>query len=330
MWPPSFFTGPKPNPAKFSPRRNETLHRHVIMMKKLLKLALPVFLVAGALALVFLLRRPEPIAESHFVEPDKLFQTLQANVRDRAEFEMIVDIDHARLEAKAGSPMPPSHVLIWSVPALDAAVLKHNPVAAVDLPLRILAYENQETGKAAVIYNSYEFVTRRHSLPEDAPLRDGYGPAVAKAVKGIPEDAISKFPSDAMPDAGLVTLTSPYSFESTEKRVRDAIAANPDTVFLGEVDFAARSKTRGVELRPLKLILFGGPGPGGSAMASTPTLGLDAFCQKLLIWQDERGKVHVTFNDLLALAERQGISGGLPLWVINGRMRETFSAALAQ
>lgn len=294
-----------------------------------LKLALSVLLGAGVLALAFFLRRPEPVAESRFVEPDKLFQTLQANVRDRADLEVIVDIDHARLGAKAGSPMPPSHVLIWSDPALEATILKHNPLAAVDLPLRILAYENQETGKAAVIYNTYEFVARRHSLPEDAAIRKGYESAVATAVKGVPESAISKFPSDAIPNAGLVTLTCPYSFEGTEKRVRDAIAANADTVFFGDVDFAAHSKTLGVELPPLKLLLFGGPGPGGRAMASAPTLGLDAFCQKLLIWQDEKGTVHVTFNDLQALADRQGVSGGLPLRVINGRVRETFSAALA-
>ena len=225
-------------------------------MKKFPKLALSVLLVASVLALVFFLRRPEPIAESRFVEPDKLFQTLQANVRDRAEFEVILDIDHARLGAKAGSPMPPSHVLIWSDPALEAAILEHNQVAAVDLPLRILAYENQETGDAALIYNTYEFVAGRHSLPKDAALRDGYQSAVAKAVKGVPESSISKFPSDAMPDAGLVTLTSPHNFESTEKRIRDAIAAQSDTVSFGEVDFAERSKSHGVELRPLKLSFF--------------------------------------------------------------------------
>jgi uncharacterized protein (DUF302 family) len=299
-------------------------------MKTLRNLVLFVLLIVGVVSLVFFLRKGQSISESRFVEPDKLFQTLQANVRDRAEFEVILDIDHARLAAEAGSPMPPSHVLIWSDRSLEASILKHNPVAAVDLPLRILAYESQETGKAAVIYNTYEFVARRHALPDNAVLRDGYESAVAKAVKGVPESAISKFPSDAMPDAGLVTLASPYSFESTEKRAREAITANADTVFFGEVDFAARLRTRGVELRPLKLILFGGPGPGGKAMASAPTLGLDAFCQKLLIWQDEKGIVHVTFNDLLALAERQGVSGGLPLRVINGRMRDTFSAALAE
>ena len=281
-------------------------------MKKFRNLALSVLLVAGMLSLVLLLRQEQPIPESRFVEPDKLFQMLQGNVRKHAEFEMIVDIDHARLAAEAGSPMPPAHVLIWSDPALESAILKHNPVAAVALSLRILAYENQETGKAAVIYNTCGFVARRHSLPEDAALRDGYESAIAKTVKGVPESAISKFPSDSMPDAGLVTLTSPYSFESAEKRVQDAIAANPDTVPFGEVDFAMRAKTRGVEIRPLKLILFGGPGLGGRAMASAPTLGLDAFCQKLLIWQDEKGMVHVTFNDLLAHAERQGVSEGLP------------------
>lgn len=290
---------------------------------------LGVILLVGAF-LVFFLRKPDPIAANRFIEPDKLFGVLEANVRGNSVFGVIADIDHARLGAKAGSPMPPSHVLIWSDPALEAVILKQTPVAAVDLPLRILAYENQETGKAAVIYNSFEFVALRHSLPEDATLRDRYESAFSTAAKGVPESAISKFPSDAMPDAGLVTLTSPHDFETTEKRIRHAIEAQSDTVSFGEVDFAARSKIHGVELRPLRLILFGGPGPGGKAMASAPTLGLDAFCQKLLIWQDENGTVHVTFNDLLALAERQGVSGGLPLRVINRRLRETFSAALEQ
>jgi hypothetical protein len=59
-------------------------------------------------------------------------------------------------------------------------------------------------------------------------------------------------------------------------------------------------------------------------------LGLDAFCQKLLIWQDDSGTVYVTFNDLLALAERQKVSSGIPLWLINRRVKATFSEALAK
>jgi len=224
--------------------------------------------------------------------------------------------------------MPPAHVLIWSDPALDAAILKANPLAALDLPLRALAFEDPATGKAAVIANRFDFLMRRHGLPDDAALRARYDAAMAKAMRGIPPDSIVSFASDAMPDAGLVTLESPHDFSATEALLIKVIRSQSDTMIFATVDFAARAHEQGVSLTPLRLILFGAPGPGGQAMSKAPTLGLDAFCQKLLLWQDANGAVRVTFNDLLALAERQQVSVGLPLRVINRRIRETFSDAL--
>ena len=273
-------------------------------------------------------RGAEKISESRYVEPDKLYQVLEDNVRANPRFEVIVDIDHSRLAAKAGSSMPPARVLIWSDPELEAAILKHNPIAGVDLPLRALAFEEQGTGRAKVIANGYDYLARRYSLPADAEVRARYESAIANAMKGISESAVARFPSDSMPETGLVTLKSTHDFGATEKRILDAINAQSDTVIFGRVDFAARSARHGVVLQPTVLILFGGPGPGGKAMESAPTLGLDAFCQKLLIWQDARGAVHVTFNDLLTLADRQNVSGGVPLRLINRRLQETFSVAL--
>ena len=63
-------------------------------------------------------------------------------------------------------------------------------------------------------------------------------------------------------------------------------------------------------------------------MSNAPTLGLDAFCQKLLVWQDASKKVHVSFNDLLALADRHGVSRSLVLRFINHRLRRTFAEAV--
>jgi uncharacterized protein (DUF302 family) len=93
---------------------------------------------------------------------------------------------------------------------------------------------------------------------------------------------------------------------------------------------AERSQAHGVVLNPMRLILFGGPGPGGKAMNFAPTLGLDAFCQKSLIWQDQEGNVHVTFNDLLALAARKKVAAGVPLRAINHRLKTTFSVTLKE
>jgi len=270
----------------------------------------------------------EPADESRFSEVDRLFQTLASNVRNQPGIEVIADIDHARLAAQAGSSMPPSHVLIWSDPALDAAILDANPLAAIDLPLRVLAFEDQATGKAAVIANRFDFIARRHALSGDAIVRERYAAAIAKALQGIPVGSIAGFASDTMSNAGLVTLDSPHDFQTTEALLMDVIKAQSDTVHFATVDFAERSLVHGVRLAPLRLILFGAPGPGGQAMSEAPTLGLDAFCQKLLVWQDSQGAVHVTFNDLLALAARQDVSAGLPLRVINRRIRKTFADAL--
>ena len=291
----------------------------------IVSLALVVSLVA---LLVYILLRSEPVSASRFVEPDRLFQIVEANVREQTEFDVIADIDHARLAAKAGSPMPPAHVLIWSDPELDAAILQHNPLAAVDLPLRILAFEDQNTGKAAVIVNSYDYMAQRHSLPDDQRLRARYTTAITRALDGVPEDAIAALPTDAKLDPGLVTLDSPYDFAATEERIMEAINAQSDTVTFGTVDFTERSKKSGVILQPMRLLLFGGPGPGGRAMKSAPTLGLDAFCQKMLIWQDDDGGVHVTFNDLLTIAARQQVSGGVALRLINRRIKATFAESL--
>ena len=65
-------------------------------------------------------------------------------------------------------------------------------------------------------------------------------------------------------------------------------------------------------------------------MRNAPTLGLDAFCQKFLVWQDDQQVVHLSFNDLLRVAERQDVNKSLPLRVIDFRLSRTFSDALSE
>ena len=96
----------------------------------------------------------------------------------------------------------------------------------------------------------------------------------------------------------------------------------------GRINFQQRARSQGITLNPSTLILFGGPGPGAKAMAKSPTLGLDAFCQKFLVWEDDSGQVFLSFNDLLAIAERQNAKKSPALRVINYRLKSVFSEAL--
>lgn len=273
---------------------------------------------------------PGEIEESRYVEPDRLYQAVHENISAAERFEIIVDIDHSRLAVAAGSPMPPSHVLIWSDPEIETQMIKANPLVAIDLPYRVLAFEDPLSGQARLVTNRYSFVADRHGLEADEAFEQFYEAGLAAAFKGLPEDVIFEFESNEMAEPGIISIKSPYGFEETEQRLWEVINAQGDTVSFGVVDFKERAEAIGVELKPVRLLLFGGPGPGGKAMKKAPTLGLDAFCQKLLIWEGPKDEIYVSFNDLVALAERQQAVVSLPLKFINRRMKQTLSALLTE
>ncbi len=270
----------------------------------------------------------EPSSPERLAANDALVGRVQANIQRATDLEFLFDIDHARLGADAGSPMPPARVVLFSDPALEADLLAANPLTGVELPFRVLAYESARDGQARVIHNRWEYVASRYGLPVDGPLRARYVAAHGKALAGIPADRVTDFNVNDMQPDGIVTLTSSFGFSETVQRVEAAIAAQDDTVTFGRLDLQLRAAEQGVPLEPMTLILFGGPGPGGKAMAPAPTLGLDAFCQKFLVWTDEDGTTHLSFNDLLALADRQGADTTIALRVVNRRLETVFREAL--
>ena len=72
----------------------------------------------------------------------------------------------------------------------------------------------------------------------------------------------------------------------------------------------------------------GGPAPGGKAMETTPKIGLDAFCQKLLVYEDLNGIVWIAFNDIVAFSELYYGLSTKPQNMINQRLTATFSKAV--
>jgi uncharacterized protein (DUF302 family) len=145
---------------------------------------------------------------------------------------------------------------------------------------------------------------------------------------GIEGAKQSKFSSNLMPSDGLITIDSPYDFQKTVRLIRQTIAAEDDTIIFGEVNYQQNALAQQINIRPSTLILFGAPTPGAKGMQDALTLGLDGFCQKFLVWEDEQGKVHLTYNDLLVLAERQHATKSIALRVIDFRISHVFQSAL--
>ena len=75
-------------------------------------------------------------------------------------------VDHSGEAERVGMKMRPTKLLIFGSPKAGTPLMLADPHAALDLPLKILAWEGGE-GKVWLSYNSAEFLKERYGLPQD-------------------------------------------------------------------------------------------------------------------------------------------------------------------
>jgi len=75
-------------------------------------------------------------------------------------------IDHSGEAAKIGMKMPPTRLLIFGNPAAGTPVMLATPSTAIDLPLKMLVWEDV-SGEVWISYNSPSYLQARHGIPEE-------------------------------------------------------------------------------------------------------------------------------------------------------------------
>ncbi|SLN66297.1 hypothetical protein PSA7680_03511 [Pseudoruegeria aquimaris] len=276
-----------------------------------------------------------PVALAVFCGAPALADTLQTDVDTIAQdasraiasagLTTLVEIDHARLAGAEGVAMPPSRVQIFSDPAVNTALLRDNIRAGLDLPFRLLAYGNGDA--AAAITTDADFLRIRHGLSDGGALA-AFSERLG-SVTGAMEQPVSAAPTGPLTqDYGIIELTTGLDVPTAVASLKEAVMAQEDTVWFGEIDFAAEAASLGAEVPDAVLLLFGGPAPGGLAMADFPAIGLDAFCQKLLVHQGADGATRVIFNDIAAFAELHYGTSAKPHHALNARLTATFKGAI--
>jgi uncharacterized protein (DUF302 family) len=75
-------------------------------------------------------------------------------------------VDHSGEAAKVDMKMRPTKLLIFGNPKGGTPVMLAAPSIAIDLPLKILIWEDAE-GKVLVTYNSPAYLQNRHHLPAE-------------------------------------------------------------------------------------------------------------------------------------------------------------------
>jgi uncharacterized protein (DUF302 family)/uncharacterized membrane protein YidH (DUF202 family) len=73
-------------------------------------------------------------------------------------------VDHSGEAEKVGMKMRPTKLLIFGSPKAGTPLMLAAPSVAIDLPLKLLVWENSD-GKVWISYNSPEYLKERHGLP---------------------------------------------------------------------------------------------------------------------------------------------------------------------
>jgi uncharacterized protein (DUF302 family) len=87
-------------------------------------------------------------------------------------------IDHSGEAAKVEMEMRPTKLLIFGKPKGGTPLMLAAPTIAIDLPLKILIWEDAQ-GKTWVTYNTPEYLADRHQLPADLTQNIGFLAALA-------------------------------------------------------------------------------------------------------------------------------------------------------
>jgi uncharacterized protein (DUF302 family)/uncharacterized membrane protein YidH (DUF202 family) len=75
-------------------------------------------------------------------------------------------VDHSGEAEKVGMKMRPTKLLIFGSPKGGTPLMLAAPSVAIDLPLKILVWEDSQ-GKVWISYNSPDYLKERHGLPQE-------------------------------------------------------------------------------------------------------------------------------------------------------------------
>ncbi len=124
---------------------------------------------------------------------------------------------------------------------------------------------------------------------------------------------------------GIVQILSNHSVDQTVDQLKNILAAKNVTLF-ALVDHSGEAAKVGMKMNPTKLLIFGSPKAGTPLMLAAPSIAID-LPLKILVSEDEAGKVWIAYNSPAYLIERHGVPQDL---LQNIAVVESLAAAAGQ
>jgi uncharacterized protein (DUF302 family) len=130
---------------------------------------------------------------------------------------------------------------------------------------------------------------------------------LAMAVGLLGASAVTEDPVEK--GEGIATIASRHSVDETVEKLKGILQAKGVMVF-AVVDHSGEAAKVGLTMPPTKLVIFGSPKAGTPLMLASPSVAID-LPLKILVAQDARGEVLLSYNGLEYLTDRHGLSHDL-------------------
>ena len=249
---------------------------------------------------------------------DETYNSLRSALEANENIGIVAEVDHMANADSIDEILNPTRIIFFGNPNLGTPLMQRNQLAGLDLPQKILVYQN-DLEEVYAGFNNTEYLASRHGLSGVTTLPMIQGALESLSTGASQDSIINVGVSDLVPGI-LSKTTDTKDFEAVYTSLQMAIENNPNLTIVAEVNHQANAMGINQELNPTRLIIFGNPNLGTPLMQNAQTTALD-LPQKMLVWENDEGVVSVSYNDPDYIAGRHGISD-------NETVLETIATAL--
>ncbi|HSP12751.1 MAG TPA: DUF302 domain-containing protein, partial [Salegentibacter sp.] len=202
----------------------------------------------------------EDFAALMFAQSKHDFEETYSRLKDRLaeekEIQIFAEIDHAEDARKTGRELLPSRLIIFGNAKAGTPIMQNRQVAGLDLPLKILLFEN-EKGDILVAYSNVALLKNRYALKTKNILR-----GIRKNLKDITYDVTGRNPKKTGAykvryQEGILSIKSKHSFKESLSRLKNEINNIDELILFAEIDHTKNAEEKGLGMRPASLLVFG-------------------------------------------------------------------------
>jgi uncharacterized protein (DUF302 family) len=234
------------------------------------------------------------------------YSNFKAGIAANEKIKLVKELDHSQNASSVNMDLAPTKIIFFGNPNLGTPLMQEDQLIGLDLPQRVLFYEEDEA--VFVLYNSTDYLGSRYDVANVESLdkvADALNTLVGTAVNAKAENTGSQ---EVGLHEGIVTVESNVDFETTYSNLKSSIEANEKLSLVTELDHQENAAGVGMDLRPTRVIMFGNPELGTPLMQATRSIALD-LPQKMLVWEAEDGTVNISYNDPEYLKKRHQLNG---------------------